>query len=1073
MEEKRDSVYALALNCAKRHLPPAQFVNFYNELVNELYGSIINSSEDAKSEFKVDVYEELSGCLLRILESQPCMLLSDYVNEVLLVNYNTELAHRLFPKLYTIKNLSHLAVLLSKASAFFLDLNDKLLIDQICSDLSDLIIPCIFAVDFGAQSDQIVLAVAKFLRNVSSLSTNPISVTDIKTKDKIDIFMSQLAKANKLLYRKICHNFESIFKFDGVPSSDANEYSPNSLVSPSAVSPKFKGIPSATARGSNSVVSSSAKSQNGKLVRFCKNLWLNNKILNWSTNSRDFISDYGAIEAAIIVDAIAGSKSVEKVMTDLIETSFTSFAQFVSNKLYHQPNFNFYLLEKQWTIFITKQLPLHILECIPKSPESVVSALEDLDHKVVKVLKSYASDKDDSKTGGNDLFEDVPNKNMDIRHEFLKNLIILGCQPPSILNDYLREDHVVDTKSLLCNDTVVIRNAQGVKESISDFLRFIKEKIYALDVESLFDIVDSSMESNDSDIVQVLRKFDTLAASKQRELSEAFHEIFCESARTFDCKTFSKICCLMCFNLSHSLTTILTFVAPARFLAVATEFIDETWETHMKQSNAANDDIEPNTEFACFSYGLILIINITRLYNIPLVESMPSSFKLSSKSFTVKLLSSLGNITPQLDLYSTANSKETLENWVRDLFVNGSLSDSLIKYADARDITKLIPFIFKQSILSVEAGAIRDISTLTGGFEYFLQPFLIGGLLGIVFWSENYLTSLKTKNLSRELLDSIFEMFSSVLNPSTLNEESRPLHTLILRLNAVPILKAARTFLNQSASNYGIYSSDSIGGPKLESLISHLERICSTANLYSVEPGTLGSENGYLRKELPWCSFSLTAENSINGILNNQINSFWNMHSSTYYNLDYLFAFIDIMTPANFFEASLSSLRSKAFGSLRSNGRFRKTDKETSASLDYFFHFLVTHDLRRASDKVELLNFMTSLEEVDTNGLKLVVESNSQAKVEQPSDEDFDILFGEDTSIPGNETDIAINDTKTGDKSELKASIFLGSSFSIVLCDLLLDKKALLELSYIAQEEYEELKFLHDKYVEILRSDAV
>ncbi|SCU89689.1 LAFA_0E20076g1_1 [Lachancea sp. 'fantastica'] len=1072
MEEKRDSIHALALNCAKRHLPPAQFVNFYNELVNELYGSIINRSEDAKSDIDVDVYEELSICLLRVLESQPSMLLSDYVNEVLFVNYNTELAHKMFPQLYTIKDLSVLAVLLSKASAFFLDLNDKLLIDQICDDLSDLIIPCIFAVDFGAQSNQIVLSVAKFVRNISHISTNPILVTEISTKDKIDNFMSQLSKTNKLLYRKLHHDFESLFKIEGV-SAIKNECSPNGLASPSAVSPKYKGIPLASTRSSLHAVTTSSKFRNGKLVRYCKNLWLNNKILNWSTNARDFVSDYGAIEANVLADGLTGSTSVEKIMTDLIETSFTSFAQFVSNKQYHQPNFNLNLLERQWAIFITKQLPLHIMECIPKAPDAVITALENVDHKVIKVLKSYASDKDDAKSGGSDLFEEVPNKNMDIRHEFLKNLILLGCQPPSVLNDYLREDHVVDTKSLLSNDTVVIRNTQGVKESISDFPRFIKEKINELDVESMFSIVEDPMNSNDSDIVQVLRKFDTLAATKQRELSEVFHEVFCESARNFDCKTVSKICCLMCFNLSHSLTTILTFIAPARFVAVAAEFVDETWDTYMKQSNGANDDFEPNTEFVCFTYCLILIINITRVYGVPFVGSIPSNFQLSSKSFTVKFLSDLGTIAPQLDLFSMENSNVTLENWVRDLFVNGSLSDSLIKFADAKDITKLIPFIFKQSILGVEVGAIRDVSTLTGGFEYFLQPFLIVGLIGIVFWSDYYLTGLKSKNGSKELLDPIFEMFSSLLNPSTLNEEARPLHTLILRLNAVPLLKATRAFLNQSASNYGIYSSDSAGGPKLESLISHLERTCSTANLYNIDSGSLSSENGYPRKELPLSSFSITAEHSINGILHNQINSFWNMHSSTYYNLDYLFAFIDIMTPFSFFEATLSSLRSKTFESTRSSNRFKSTDGESSAPLDYFFHFLVTHDLRRVSDKNELLNYMTSSQESGPSVGKPVIEQNSHTKVEQHSDEDFDMLFGEDTSAPGNETDVAMNDAKTNDKAASRASLFLGPSFAIVLCDLLSDKGALLKLTSSAKEEYEELKFLHEKYVEILRSDAV
>ncbi|SCV00792.1 LAME_0G12024g1_1 [Lachancea meyersii CBS 8951] len=1074
MEEKRESVFALALNCSKRRLPPAQFVNFYNELVNEQYGAIINNAEDTEPGIHVDVYGELSQCLLKILEAQSNPLLADYVTEVLFVNYNTELAHRVFPQLYTIQDISHLAVLLSKASAFFLHLNDKLLIDQICGDLGSLIMPSLFATDFSNQSELLVVAMAKFMRNIAHLSSQTISIIDPKVKENLNVFLARLSKTNRLLYRKIVIDFESTIKIDGSSPISAHDQSPNNFASPSAVSPKYTGLPSASLKASHPVVTS--KFQASKLVRYCKNLWLNNRILNWFTNARDFVSDYGVIEAAVLKDSRTAPANVETVMVDLIETSFTSFAQFVSNKHYHQPNSDFNLLERKWTIFIAKQLPLYVLEHIPKNPDLVITAMEKIDHKVIKVLKSCASDKDDSKNGGNDLFEDLPNKNMDIRHEFLKNLIILGCQPASVLNDYLREDQIVDTKSLPSNDIVVIRNTQGVKESINDFPRFIKEKVQDLDLESMFDMTENPTSNIDSDIIQVLRKFDSLAATRQRELSEVFHEIFCESARNFDCKTFSKICCLMSFNLSHSLTAIFAFITPATFLAVATEFVDETWERHMKQlSQRMSDDFEPNTEFVCFTYAIILIINITKTFDVSLVESMPANSKLSSESFTVKFLSDLGNIPPALKLESSNQSTEVLESWVRDLFINGSLSDSLMKNADAKDVSRVIPFLFKQSVLSVEAGIVRDVSTLTGGFEYFLQPFLIVGLIGVVFWTEQYLTALKTKDVSKELLDLIFEMLSSVLNPSTFNDESKPLHTLILRLNAVHLLKAARAFRTQSSSNYGIYSSDSGGDPKLESIISHLELVCSTGNFYNVDPTCLASESqNYPRKELTWSPFSITAESSMNGILMNQINSFWNMHSSTYYNLDYLFTFIDIMTPLRFFEASLFALRSKAFESASSDRQLKDANGEASASLDYFFHFLVTYDLKKASLKTDLLNYMTTSQEVECNVKKSIPESNINAKIEQHSDEDFEMLFGEDTSVPGNETDITIYDSRTDEeKSDSKTNCLLKPSFAAVLHSLLSDKRSLFEMKHASKEEFEETKHLHEKYVEILRSEAV
>ncbi|SCV05363.1 LANO_0H05842g1_1 [Lachancea nothofagi CBS 11611] len=1074
MDEKRETIYSLALNCFKRRLPSNQFLNFYNELVNEQYGSIVNNSEETDTKIQdIDVYGELSASLLRILDSDSNVLIADYVTEVLFINYNTELAQRLIPLLYTCHNSSQLALLFSRASAFFLNLNDKLVIDQICDDLSELIIPSIFNHDFNTQDDRIVHSVAKFMHNILHLSNQPITITSNRVKENIGVLLFRLSKTNRLLHRKLVLDFETKLKFKG-PIPNIQQENRSDEDSPSIISPKLTENLAASSKNLTSANAGSSPSQTVKLARYCKNLWLNNKILNWSTNEKDFVSNYGSIDAAVQKLTKPLHSSVENVMLDLIETAFTSFAQFVSNKHYHQPNSDFNLLERQWTIFITKQLPLYIMEHIPKKPDTVTTALENIDHKVIKALKSYASDKDDSKNRGEDLFEDLPNKNMDIRHDFLKNLILMGLQPAAVLNDYLREDQIVEIKSLPSTDSVIIKNAQGVNETIDSFSRFIQEKICDLDVESMFDINSGTMGSADNAIIQILRKFDTLAATKQRDLSEVFYELFCESARNFECKTLSKICCLVSFNISHSLTTMLAFVSPSKFLAVAIEFIDDIWESHMKNSASdISDDFEPNTEFVCFTYALIFVVNIVKTYNISLVEANTASFHISPQSFTIKLMSGLGNISPQLILKTNTEPTELLKSWVCDLFINGSISDSLMKEVNVKDLAVMIPFIFKQSVFSVEARAIREISALTGGFEYFLQPFLIVGLIGIVFWAEQFLTALRSKEISRELLDSIFEMLNSVLDPPTLSDESRPLHTLILRLNAIHLLKSARAFRTQSRSNYGIYSSESEGDPKLESLISHLEQVARSGNLYNVDPGSLSSDSGYPRKEIGNCPFSITAENSVNSILTNQVNSFWNLHSSTYYNLDYLFSLIEIITPSTFLEDVLSALQTKSSEGAIISSRVKELDRETIVSLDYLFYFLVTHDLKKTANKADLLQYMESSAESDLDNKKVTNESNFTAKHEHAPEEDFDMLFGEDTSIPGNETDIVSNDWKTDSIITHTTFDFLENSFAAVLHTLLLAEKNSYEEGYSRQEDYQQAQFYHDKYTEVLKSEAV
>lgn len=130
-----------------------------------------------------------------------------------------------------------------------------------------------------------------------------------------------------------------------------------------------------------------------KLLRYYKNIWLNNKIINWEISNPDFLSKYSAITSSIFQESFNSVQNLDQLLTDLIETSFTCFAQFVSNKQYHQANSNLTLLERKWVIFITKHLPLLILENSSRSPRVVTNALDNIDEKVVKAIRIYFTEK--------------------------------------------------------------------------------------------------------------------------------------------------------------------------------------------------------------------------------------------------------------------------------------------------------------------------------------------------------------------------------------------------------------------------------------------------------------------------------------------------------------------------------------------------------------------------------------------------------------------------------------------------------------------------------------------------------
>ena len=138
----------------------------------------------------------------------------------------------------------------------------------------------------------------------------------------------------------------------------------------------------------------------------------------------------------------------EIILADLTETSFICFARYVSGKQHHRSNSNLNLLERQWTVFICKHLPLFILTHCPENPQIVVNTLESIDTKVIKAIKSYYSEKEDIRNRNEDLFDDFSATSFDIRHDFIKSLVMLGLQPPTLINEFLREDQLIDPKTL-------------------------------------------------------------------------------------------------------------------------------------------------------------------------------------------------------------------------------------------------------------------------------------------------------------------------------------------------------------------------------------------------------------------------------------------------------------------------------------------------------------------------------------------------------------------------------------------------------------------------------------------------
>lgn len=1073
-----ESVYKLALGCAERQIAAPDFLNLYKEFYTErLSANGENDESPAVDSNTADLCGKLATDFLRLLNSQKHLIIVDYLVEVLFVNYNSELVHAFLPHLYSVESSAMLLHFFSQSCAFLANLSDSLIVEEISRDAPGCIIPNILNRNFNETSDELVVAIARLLQFVLKNMSGNVTIASESARDGTYALMSRLSKLNRLLHRKISQSLDTKIGFKDAKPSISKDAMHDFVSSPSIASPQFIASPFSTSKVPPSKASS-LKYGDMKLLRFYKNIWLNNKIMNWEMIDASFLSNYAMIAPAIFQDTGNPSKTADAELTDLIETSFTCFAQFVSNKQYHQANSYFNLLERQWIIFIVKHIPLLVLEHSSGNPQVVTNALENIDDKVVKAIRTYYSEKDDLKNRNEDLFDDYPSASLDIRHDFIKNLVKLGLQPPTLINDYLREDQVIDTKTLPITDELTITNPQGVQEVVSDIASFVSTSLDSLDPE----LINGQSNEQAEGLQQILNNFDSISATKQRELSNVFVGVLQNALAEFDFNRITKICLLLSFNFSHSLTTILSFVTPNKVCEMLMSFIDLSWDrcVDAKKKELADSEFETMNIFSSFAWSLLLLIVISQNYEFSLVDVALKSSELNLEdSFVVPFVSKLPEIPDVFfkdpraaaDPNMRAESQQMVESWLKDLFVNGSISDPLLQSVDAKQLATLIPFIFKQVLLALEAQALNDLSNLIGGFEYFLQPFMLIGLIKIVYWLEQYLYSLRSDTIADDVLDKIFTLLDSIFNPSSLNEDSRSFHNAVLRLNAVRLLKVLRKFRIQSQSNYGIYSSEASGHPKLESLIKNLTAALQISPNYNMDPRIISSENAFPQKQLSYGSIMILNENPINKIMTNQINSFWNLHSSTYYNLDYLREIINLVTPQNFLVDVFRTLEYKLSTYGVPGARNKMSASESEHVLDYLFFFLALFDIKSQAHAMHLLSLMESNGEQDATPVptELQIKTEPIPKQEVPQDDDFDMLFGEnDTSTHGGDDEIQIISVEGISKFNHSAA-FYRQSFGLILHDIKMSYDVALPAGYITQEAYEKVEKYHQKYIDVLK----
>ena len=1090
------SIYNLVINCVDKQIPVPDFLNLYKEFYSEKFSAILESEESENGENNtIEIANTLSDDLVRLLNSKRSLVIAEYLTEILFVNYNSDLIKSFMPKLSTVHENKMLIHFFSKASLHFTTLDDKLLIDQLNKDLPDSIIPNLLTLELDPTDNELIISLMKLLQSIINLALGPIVLSAQYSESSQDL-LKEVSKINKLLYRKVCQLFDSKLAFKdakNIVKDVRHEY----ISSPSITSPQFISSPLSMMKTPMSTSGpSAAKYKDMKLLRYYKNIWLNNKIIKWEHINSDFLARYASISNSIFQENGPSPQITDVLLTDLIETSFTCFAQFVSNKQYHQPNANLNLLERQWIIFISKHLPLLVLKHSSTNPQTVSNALEKIDSKVIKAIKAYYSEKDDMRNRNEDLFEDYPSASLDIRHDFIKSLIMLGLQPPQFINIFLRDDQIVDPSTLPTTDSLFIQTPQGTQEMISNIPLFIRESLNSLELQT----ISNPLSESSNGLHQVFLNFESISPTKQKEFSDSVLSTLSDAVDSCDFTTITKLCALLSFNFSHSLTSILSFCTPSEFVKILMTFIDHVWSSAIVTKKEESDDSDEASNISLsFSWALLLLINLNKIYDISLVNVAVADGKTNlEKSFAISFISKLSDIPDEYVIEgdnpknpeSQVKSHKLIQAWLSDLFVNGSISDNLTQSTDAKQLATTVPFIFKQVLYAIEFNAVSDINNIIGGVEYFLQPFMLSGLIKICFWLEDYLLHIKFCDQDEKIMNEVFKILNTIFNPNTLNEDSQTFHNAVLRLNAVRLLKIFRQLKKEPQSNYGVYSSDSQENSALDSLINKMISVLGFSPTYYVDSRLLTSEGGYSQqKPLGYDRFLIFNENPINKIMANQINSFWNLHSSTYYNLDYLKEVINIVTPYNFLVDVIQTLDYK----LATYGvpaiRNKITSIESEHVFDYLFYFLVLFDCETQIDAARMIQLFeddadydkfegndinvtsTNTDAADPSGSIIKTEDDNKQKMEDINDDDIDMLFGEnETSTHVAEEEVRVIDDVFTPKKFDEIGALERESFGIILHNM----KKLHIIAYknknISKEEYERVNKYHDKYLHMLKA---
>lgn len=542
--------------------------------------------------------------------------------------------------------------------------------------------------------------------------------------------------------------------------------------------PNFKGTNSALIGKNISLINPKSKKAS-ELNVIKRYLWMNSLMKSWKFNNELFLKQF---EQNFSKNSQNNLKKPYVLAFELVSAMFKGMVTSINSNESKYVLFN-------WKNFIISRLPVILNKIrftvphITPGSEDTSAKQDNLEDAIYNAIKSL----EDSVTNTLKNFNVDPSSIYDLRQLFVKSCICNEIIPVTSYHKIFESDTLM-TEQMLNDSISKINQTSLIKDDFEKKLLQINTEFTTLEDSGLLEYINS---------LPSLLEF---LASKQVELSGAFEQVIDHliTEKSIE-KLYRLLLCvcnnlaalnLICFNLNNG---------PLSILHKLITFIDN-------EDFNVDDDVNFQETYLFFGLIILGILTILETFKINYSQlSVTNSYTIDYiNKFYYRLCDNLTNVSTsssEEDKTIISNYNGLISDWINALFDdnNEGLSDDLIKSVNVKQIYKLIPIIYQQSIIATNANKI-DIKILNNGIDYLSQMFLIPCTLNIINWLLRRIW-IDESNLDSLPVQVLHELIKSNMSESDELSESKLVFQIVLKISGnsiVSTLKKLRDYENSS-----------------------------------------------------------------------------------------------------------------------------------------------------------------------------------------------------------------------------------------------------------------------------------